>query len=357
MFLEKIYVMEKGPARLNRILLLSLTGFIFIILYFSYISPQIQYLKQNALSTTKSYTISSSTFPVTETFSQTTTTFSPPIESTTSPTNVTRFIKYALEVINKDRLEYGLKPVELGTNPAAQYHAEDLASMLCLSHWGSNGMKPYMRYTIFGGKFFVQENVAAVFMFGRTSIPSDEEILSFISQTEHEMMYNDASSDWGHRKNILDPMHTHVNIGIAYNSQIFVMVQDFENILIKWSEFSTKNTTVILKGRFLQNLRPYMVLLYYDPIPSPLSSKDLRNAPYNGSYSFGELLGAIVNKGYQANVPYIYATKWRQDGLDFEIVFDFKAFFKGEGVYTIVFEVEDYKGSVNFATSYSIFVK
>ncbi|MBC7090809.1 MAG: CAP domain-containing protein [Nitrososphaeria archaeon] len=353
---EKISVMEKDPAGLNRILLLSLIGFIFIIVYFSYISPQIQHFKQNTLLPTKSYTSSPYTLSTTETFSQTTITFSSPIESTSSA-NLTRLIKYALDVINRDRVEYGLKPVELGNNPAAQYHAEDLASMLCLSHWGSNGMKPYMRYTIFGGKFFVQENVAAVFMSGRATVPSEQEMLSFISQMEHEMMYNDASSDWGHRKNILDPMHTHVNIGIAYNSQIFVIVQDFENILIKWSEFSTKNTTVTLKGRFLQNLRPYMVIVYYDPTPSPLSSKDLRNAPYNGSYSFGELLGAIVSKGYQANVPYIYATRWRQEGLDFEIVFDFKTFVKGEGVYTIVFEVEDSKGGINFATSYSIFVK
>jgi len=354
---------KKGSSKVGRTLTISLVGFIFIALYFLYIGPQIQTLKQNVpASTAPSTSITSPS--LTTPYYNFTTTLATSISSTTSSAsststqhvNLTRLISYALEVVNRDRVGGGLKPVALGENSAAQSHAEDLAALLCLSHWGSNGMKPYMRYTLFGGKFFVEENVAAVFMFGRTTLPSEEEMMSFIDQLENEMMYNDAASDWGHRRNILDPAHTHVNIGIAYNSQIFVLVQDFENILIGWSEFSVKNTTVVMKGRFLQNLRSYMVLVYYDPPPSPLSREELMRAPYNESYGLGEPLGAILSRGYTTSLPYIYATRWSQNGLDFEIVFDFKGFVERRGVYTIVLEVEDRQGKIYFATSYSTFV-
>ncbi|MEM2154226.1 MAG: CAP domain-containing protein [Nitrososphaeria archaeon] len=349
--------MQEHKTKLYKLTPLIIFGFIFIAAYFLYLNPQIQSFRQKtAVVTETSSSIivvsTTSTFYTTSTTTGTSETLTSDIQSA----NVLHLINYALELINNDRVNNGLEPVELGNNMAAQSHAENLAKILCLSHWDTNGMKPYMRYTLFGGKNFVQENVAAVFMLGRTNPLSDEEIKSFLAKLEHEMMYNDASSGWGHRKNILDPSHTHVNIGIAYNSQIVVLVQDFENILIEWEEFNIKNTTVSLKGRFLQNLKPYMFLVYFDPSPTPLSREDLQHTPYNGSYSFGKLLGAVLDKGYQTDVPYIYATKWVQRGLDFEIVFDFKKFMQTSGVYTIVLEVEDWKGRIYYASSYSIFL-
>ncbi|MCX8189473.1 MAG: CAP domain-containing protein [Nitrososphaeria archaeon] len=350
--------MEEHRIKLYRLAPLIVFGFIFIAAYLLYINPQIQIFRQNTVVVTEA---STSTITVTRsTTSYLTSTVTSALETSTSSiqsANISHLINYALELINNDRVGNGLKPVELGNNLAAQVHAENLAKILCLSHWDTNGMKPYMRYTLFGGKNFVQENVAAVFMFGRTNPLSDEEIKSFLSKLEYEMMYNDAASEWGHRKNILDPSHTHVNIGIAYNSQIVVLVQDFENILIEWKEYTIKNTTIVLNGRFLQNLKPYMFLVYFDPLPTPLSREDLQQAPYNGSYNFGKLLGAILDKGYQTDIPYIYATKWVQKGLDFEIALDLKRFVQAPGVYTIVLEVEDGRGRIYYALSYSIFIK
>lgn len=350
--------MQEHRTRLHKLTLLIVFGFMLIAAYFLYVNPQIQNLRQSNLVVTET-TTSTITVVTTKTpyLTSTVTGAFGTSASNNRSVNISHLINYALELINSDRVNNGIEPVELGNNPAAQSHAESLARILCLSHWDTNGMKPYMRYTLFGGKNFVQENVAAVFMFGRTNPLSDEEIKSYLSKLEYEMMYNDAASDWGHRINILDPSHTHVNIGIAYNSQIIVLVQDFENILIEWGEYTVKNTTVTLRGRFLRNLRPYMVLVYFDPLPTPLSKEDLQRAPYNGSYNFGKLLGAILDRGYQTSVPYIYATKWFQKDLDFEIVFDFKKFVQSSGVYTIVLKVEDWRGKQYFASSYSIFLE
>ena len=50
-----------------------------------------------------------------------------------------------LTLINRDREANGLAPVILGTNTAAQSHAEEELANGYISHWGMDGMKPYMR--------------------------------------------------------------------------------------------------------------------------------------------------------------------------------------------------------------------
>jgi len=218
-------------------------------------------------------------------------------------------------------------------------------------------MKPYMRYTVFGGKNFVEENVAATFIIGRSTILSFEEVKSDIKDLEYQMMHNDSSSNWGHRNNILSPEHTHVNIGIFYSNNIVVVVQDFENVMVNWQTFDIKNTTVSFKGRYIQNFISYMVIMFYDPLPTPLTVDQLRLPPYNDGYSMGEKLGAVLNRGYQTDIPYIYASNWSQFGSDFEIIFNFSEFAKKVGVYTIVLEVEASDGHLYDATSYSVFIK
>ena len=64
-----------------------------------------------------------------------------------------------LGVINLRREERGLPLVELGDNKAAQQHAEALLANCASSHWGPDGMKPYMRYTLAGGTQSSAENV------------------------------------------------------------------------------------------------------------------------------------------------------------------------------------------------------
>src|SRR6185503_19005010 len=67
--------------------------------------------------------------------------------------------QYALDLINNDREEHDLPPVELSDNAAAQIHAQDVFETKVISHWMSNGEKPYMTYTRYGGTGDVGQNV------------------------------------------------------------------------------------------------------------------------------------------------------------------------------------------------------
>ena len=59
----------------------------------------------------------------------------------------------------KPRADAHLPPVSLGQNQAAQLHAQDMLDTCFISHWGSDGLKPHMRYTLTNGQQASSENV------------------------------------------------------------------------------------------------------------------------------------------------------------------------------------------------------
>jgi len=73
-----------------------------------------------------------------------------------TPRNITgrsrlELFQYVLSLVNTDRQTAGLPPVTLAYNSAAQTHAQDMFKNFYGSHWGTDGLKPYMRYTNAGG--------------------------------------------------------------------------------------------------------------------------------------------------------------------------------------------------------------
>ena len=56
-----------------------------------------------------------------------------------------------LTLINAEREKAGVDPVVLGDNIAAQLHADASLENCFFSHWGIDGLKPYMRYSLAGG--------------------------------------------------------------------------------------------------------------------------------------------------------------------------------------------------------------
>lgn len=67
-----------------------------------------------------------------------------------------------LALINAERRIAGLAPVVLGDNDAAQLHAEASLENCFASHWGLDGLKPYMRYSLAGGYQSNGENVSGL---------------------------------------------------------------------------------------------------------------------------------------------------------------------------------------------------
>ena len=207
-------------------------------------------------------------------------------------------VQHALDLINNDRADFGLPPVELSTNQAAQAHAEDVFNTKKISHWMTNGEKPYMTYTRYGGEGSVQQNVAIAGFSAeqyeecRTNILVDcerIEPLSTIEELEYEMMYKDAECcNDGHKDNILDPRHTHVSIGIVYDQYYLAFVQNFENNY--GLDVQVANGQVRISGQLSEG-ELEQVGIYYDDMPTRAIYEDNKHLL---SYSAGELAATVV---------------------------------------------------------------
>jgi uncharacterized protein YkwD len=283
------------------------------------------------------------------------------------------FIRYALDRINEDRAKNNLTSVNLSQNKAAQIHADSLfgAKDQYPSHWTTDGMKPYMKYSKYNGTGYVEQNVAVR---GYDSVETQEckddvvicDIINpfkLIDDFEWNMINNDTSCCKNkHRTNILDKYHTDVSIGIAYDDYYFVLVQNFENNYIKPDKQLTQdNREIHISGKMLTgNYELDSIGVFYDKTPDEsfyTQNKD------NGSYTLGKLTALVVEpppvfSDYKppSNYTLIEANKWKQDGGSIEIVFDLSPVMKTAGAYTIVAYLKN-KEDVKFpALSYSIFV-
>ena len=116
-----------------------------------------------------------------------------------------------LELINKARAEAGVPPVRLGTNRAAQLHAEAMHDNCFSAHWGLDGLSADMRYNLAGGQQSSAENVSGRNGCFELPVPRDlrESLLSAMSGFMRSP---------GHRATILDHHIRFGSIGMAGTS-------------------------------------------------------------------------------------------------------------------------------------------
>jgi uncharacterized protein YkwD len=275
-------------------------------------------------------------------------------------------VEHVLQVINDDRADFGLPPVELSANQAAQVHAEDVFHAKQISHWMTNGEKPYMTYSRYGGMGSVQQNVAIA---GFTAEQYEECVsgilrgceridpLPTIEELEYEMMYKDEDCCGnGHRENILNPHHTDVSIGVVYDEYYLVVVQNFENnygLRVSASNEQVRVSGQLAKGTLEQ------ISIYYDEMPTPDTYEENKHAL---SYSAGELVASVAKPlppGYyyeqQEGYSIIVANRWAEQGESVDVRFDLAQVARQDGVYTISAFAKD--GEMFEVTSYSVFVK
>ena len=218
-----------------------------------------------------------------------------------------QLVQFALEQVNDDREKHGVPPVNLGNNSAAQKHADDSLEFDYFSHWNSEGVKPYVTYTLFGGRGNVAENISYFFSECPTSncISSVVDPLKHIESLHYMMMYDDALSNWGHRDTIIDPYHTHVNFGIAYDDDNFYFAQHFETNIIEWDKIELVNAELEMVGKLPDGFSVMQIEIFSDDNPKTLSSKTLNEeSPYNQNhYDQGKLVGMFL-KPPPANSSY-----------------------------------------------------
>ena len=194
--------------------------------------------------------------------------------------------QYMLELLNAERERASIGPVTLGTNNAAQLHAESSLENCVSAHWGVDGLKPYMRYSLTGGYQSNGENGR-----GLDYCVSASDWVQSLDSLEQEVA--DAMRGWmsspGHRRNILEPTHRKVNIGLAWDRYNIVAIQHFEGDYIGYSAFPTitngdlELSGTLKNGAAVRHEDDLGVQVYYDPPPHPLTRGQLsRTYCYDG---------------------------------------------------------------------------
>ncbi len=185
-----------------------------------------------------------------------------------------------LRMVNDERSQAGLGKLELDelACKVASEHALDMAKGEFLSHWGSDGRKPYHRYSFAGGTDAVQENAS-----------SADDIQSLAPagvlkdlRDMHLSMLNEKPPNDGHRRTILFPVHTHVGFGIALQGFHLRLAELYVAKYVRVDPIPQRvkpKQSVLFSGRILN---PENVLagvdVYYEPLPTPPQIEWLRVA-------------------------------------------------------------------------------
>ena len=315
--------------------------------------------------------------------------------------------RYMLQLINEERTKAGVGTVTLGDNIAAQLHAENARENCFMSHWGLDGLKPYMRYSLAGGFQSNGENASGLdyCVTAADGYAPNRSIQEEIRQTMAGWM-NSA----GHRRNLLDPHHRKVNIGLAWDRYNTSMVQQFEGDYVAYSQRPTITNGVLSfsgsakngaqlsdvlgqqirydppphgltvgqvartycydGGRMVAALRPPLPSGYrystnefsttYNPCPSPYDVPANTPAPASvaeARQAWQDAYNASQSRVPQdITVPWITASQWASSGASFSVQADISAVLArhGRGVYSVMLWGE-IDGTATVISHFSIF--
>ena len=182
--------------------------------------------------------------------------------------------QYMLELINAERKKAGVPPVELGDNNAAQLHAESSLENCFSSHWGMDGLKPYMRYSLAGGYQSNGENGSGS---DYCITASDGYAANRSAEQEIDQAMAGLMSSPGHRRGILSKWYKKVNIGLAWDKYNFQIYQHFEGDYIEYDQLPTIEngrlsfSGVTKNGVQFSEKKDLGVQIYYDPPPHELT--------------------------------------------------------------------------------------
>ena len=219
-----------------------------------------------------------------------------PSDSATSPPRLRNQAekRHMLELINEARVSNGVAPVTMGTNNVAQIQADQLLNDCVLSHWGTDGLKPYMRYSLAGGYQVNGENISRHNECGLT-----DTWLSW--NAEPTEMVTDTVEGWldspGHRETMLYPSYSKVNIGLAWDRNTFKAVQHFEGDFVTFilmpaiQDAELSMAGYLNRGHEFHGRHPLMALIVYDQEPRRLTKEHLAQT---SCYSHGEIIAVLI---------------------------------------------------------------
>ena len=111
----------------------------------------------------------------------------------------------------------------------------------------------------------------------------------------------------GHRRNILDPLHRKVNLGIACNRITCSVSQQFSADYVEFSEKPTiANGILSLAGSLAADFEFVNIQVWYDPLPRALTFGQLDKTD---CYDTGILPVAFIRKPLPPGTSYVPSTK------------------------------------------------
>ena len=207
--------------------------------------------------------------------------------------------QYMLDLINAERRKAGVPDVSLGDNNAAQIHAENSIRDCVSGHWGTDGLVPYMRYSLAGGYQSNAENVS-----GRDYCLTDEERPRYrpIQSIESHLrrIMDGYMGSPGHKRNILNPWHRKVNLGLVWDTHQMWNVQHFEGDYVDCNvpptiEGTTLRVSCTVKEVFPSNY--FTQAIHYHPSPHVLTRGQIARSYSYGSGKRVALLRGIPRPG------------------------------------------------------------
>lgn len=230
----------------------------------------------------------------------------------TKPLTVAEARAYMVALVNRDRAKLGLAPVSLddgAATRAGQAHADDMARLGYLGHWGSDGSVPEQRHTEAGGVDMVLEN-ALCYVDERTrTLDADPRIDPAQIERAEQMFFEELPPNDGHRRNILKPSHTRVGIGIAQPvatpTEIAVpcIAQEFVDGYGEYEPLPREakvGATLHVAGRLAANVAPTGVGLARVDLPVKLAPAELNK---RRTYPVPRAYQMYWTKGFVTPIP------------------------------------------------------
>ena len=184
-----------------------------------------------------------------------------------------------LDQLNQARQSYSLPTLRMGTNPAAQLHAEDTAAHCYSAHWDKWGLKPNHRYTLTGGAGADQEIIHA---------PRYCESQSQTSEANPEEKAKEITQAWlqtpEYQAFLLDPAHTTINIGFSTEEPgNLALVHHFTSDYVQYTvrpsidQSGVFRLEATLSGATFSPKATLPLEIDYEPPPRPLTKGQLHS--------------------------------------------------------------------------------
>jgi len=246
-------------------------------------------------------------------------------------------VNEVLSEINTNRAAVGLPPVSLtDVSVATAYRSQDMLVKGYFNHYDTNGYLPTLYYTSFGGLYTIEENIGYIF----TNRLDTADVPAQARSLVHNMVYNDASSNWGHRDSILDPTNNYADIYASWTANRLFLTIHMVKSWVNWtSPPKIENGIFSCSGEILMPNSSLLDAFVYYSNPAEHQNmtydQSLQILRGEGSYSLGSLVAGVVPEPYYyTGIQAVRPIFWRILGSSFSLSFRTSAL-SGPGAYTI----------------------